>query len=55
MIPEGFEFPTCPAQNMWSIWHLGIKAQQIGPLKCLRENYRCDIQRNKRSLIDKAG
>lgn len=54
MVPEGFVFPTCAAQSMWSQWHLGISAQNIGPLRKLHNVYRNDIALNKRYLIDKA-
>jgi hypothetical protein len=36
------------------MWHLGITAQRISPLKKLRQQYRCDVPVNKRPLIDKA-
>ena len=55
MLPQDFEFPTCCAQRMWSMWHLGIRAQSIGPLKNLRTKYRMDVPASKRPLIDKAG
>lgn len=55
MVPKGFEFPTCAAQNMWTMWHIGISTMRIGPLKKLRSLYRQDIVESKRYLIDKAG
>ena len=54
LLPEGFVFPSCPALNMWSMWHLGIAALNIAPLKKLRKQFRCDVDVNKRPLIDKA-
>ena len=32
MLPKDFEFPKCTAQNMWTMWHIGIASFQIGPL-----------------------
>jgi len=55
MVPQNFVFPSCEAQKMWNIWHFGITAQGIGPLKNLRKKYRSDIIANKRHFIDKAG
>jgi hypothetical protein len=54
MLPEKFEFPTCTAQHMWSLWYIGITAQQVSPLKNLKEKYRREVPADRRHLIDKA-
>lgn len=53
-VPEGFRFPKCTANSIWLVWHFGVKAHKIGPLRQLRSKYRRDIDPGDRHLIDKA-
>jgi hypothetical protein len=53
-VPENFNFPSGTANSMWLIWHFGIKAHNIGPLKMLQGRYRCDVPSQNRILVDKA-
>lgn len=54
LLPQDYKFPSCAAQHMWTMWHLGVATLKIGPLKKLRKAFRGDVPKERRPLIDKA-